>query len=131
MPKGLMVVLSAFALTSPALPQTHSPFEKSWPSYPQEEQQARAILTEVEACMEANIDKLDDDASSAEKVALTLRSFCADEIVMRRMDATWQKPRQADRRDLTLKLLQTSEIKILPEILAHRVGRRNKTNRTQ
>jgi hypothetical protein len=62
------------------------------------------------------------------KVALALRALCADESVMSRMDATWEKSRQADRRDLTLRLLKSSETKILPEILTHRVGRRNNTN---
>jgi hypothetical protein len=128
MQKAMFLVLSACALASPVLSQTDSPFEKPWPNNPPEEQQARAILIEVEACMEANIDKLDDYVSSAEKIAVALRAHCADEGVMRRMDATWEKSRQADRRDLTLRLLNSSEIKILPEILTHRVGRRNNTN---
>jgi hypothetical protein len=126
--RALLIVLSAFALASPALSQTDSPFEKPWPNYPAEEKQTRAILIEVEACMEANIDKLDDYVSSAEKIAVALRAHCADEGVMSRMDATWEKSRQADRRDLTLRLLNSSETKILPEILTHRVGRRNNTN---
>jgi len=128
MPKALLIVLSAFALASPAFSQTGNPFEKPSPNYPPEEKQTRAILIEVEACMEANIDKLDDYVSSAEKIALALRALCADEGVMSRMDATWEKSRQADRRDLTLRLLNSSESKILPEILTHRVGRRNNTN---
>ena len=78
--------------------------------------------------MEANIDKLDDYVSRAEKIALALRALCADERVMSSMDATWENARQADRRDLTLRLLNSSETKILPEILTHRVGRRNNTN---
>jgi hypothetical protein len=128
MPKALLIVLSAFALASRALSQTDSPFEKPSPNYPPEEKQTRAILIEVEACMEANIDKLDDYVSRAEKIALALRALCADERVMSRMDATWENARQADRRDLTLRLLKSSETKILPEILTHRVGRRNNTN---
>jgi hypothetical protein len=128
MPKALFIVLSAFALASRALSQTPNPFEKPSATYPPEEKQTRAILTEVEACMEANIDKLDDYVSRAEKIALALRALCADERVMSRMDATWETARQADRRDLTLRLLNASETKILPEILAHRVGRRNNTN---
>ena len=129
--KALLIVFSAFALASPALPQTVSPFEKPTPINPPEEQKARAILIEVEACMEANIDKLDDYVSSAGKIALALRALCADEGVMSRMDATWEKSRQADRRDLTLTLLKSSETKILPEIQARRIGRRNNTNQTK
>jgi hypothetical protein len=128
MQKALLIVLSAFALASPALSQTDSPFEKSWSNYPPEEKPTRAILIEVEACMEANIEKLDDYVSSAEKIALALRVLCADEGVMSRMDATWDKSRQADRRGLTLRLLNSSETRILPEILTHRVGRLNNTN---
>jgi hypothetical protein len=126
--KALLIFVCAFALASPALPQTDSPFEKPWPINPPEENQARAILIEVEACMEANVEKLDDYVSSAEKIALALRVLCADEGVMSRMDATWEKSRQADRRELTLRLLNSSETKILPEILTHRVGRRNNPN---
>jgi|HubBroStandDraft_6_1064221.scaffolds.fasta_scaffold77235_5 hypothetical protein len=129
--KALLVAFSAFALTSPALPQTVSPFEKPTPNNPPEEEQARAILIEVEACMEANINKLDDYVSSAEKIALALRALCADEGVMSRMDATWEKSRQADRRGLTLGLLKSCEEKILPEIQTHRIGRRNNTNQTK
>jgi hypothetical protein len=129
--KALIIILFAFALASPALPQTNSPFEKPTPNNPREEEQARAILIEVEACMEANIDKLDDYVSSAGKIALALRALCADEGVMSRMDATWENSKQADKRDLTLRLLKSSESKILPEILTHRVGRRNDTNQTK
>jgi hypothetical protein len=125
--KALLIVLSAFALARPAFPQTYSPFEKPTPNNPPEEEQARAILIEVEACMQANIDKLDDYVSSAGHIALALRAFCADEGVMSRMDATWEKSRQSDRRDLTLRLLKSSESRILPEILTHRVGSRNNT----
>ena len=128
MQKTMFLVLSAFALASPALSQTDSPFEKPWPNYSPEEKPTRAILIEVEACMEANVEKLDDYVSSAEKIALALRVLCADEGVMSRMDATWEKSRQADRRELTLRLLNSSETKILPEILTHRVGRRNNPN---
>jgi len=129
--KALFIILSTFALANPALPQTDSPFEKPSPIYPREERQVRAILIEVEACMEANIDKLDDYVSSAEKIALALRALCANEGVMSRMDATWQKSRQADRRDLTLTLLKSSEANILPEIQARRIGRPNNTNQTK
>src|SRR5471032_217150 len=107
--KALLIAFSAFALTSPALPQTVSPFEKPTSNNPPEERQVRAILIEVEACMDANIVKLDDYVSSAEKIALSLRTLCADEGVMSRMDATWEQSRQADRRDLTLTLLKSSE----------------------
>jgi hypothetical protein len=75
--------------------------------------------------MEANIDKLDDYVSSAGKIVLALRAFCADERVMSRMDATWGGSSQSDKRDLTLRLLKSSEDKLLPEIMAHRIGRRN------
>ena len=129
--KALLIILSTFALANPALPQTDSPFEKPSPIYPREERQVRAILIEVEACMEANIDKLDDYVSSAEKIALALVTLCADEGVMSRMDATWEKSRQADRRGLTLGLLKSCEEKILPEIQTHRIGRRNNTNQTR
>jgi hypothetical protein len=129
--KALLIFLCAFALASPALPQTDSPFEKPWPINPPEENQARAILIEVEACMEANIDKLDDYVSSAEKIALALVTLCADEGVMSRMDSTWEKSRQADRRGLTLGLLKSCETNILPEIQTHRIGRRNNTNQTR
>lgn len=129
--KASLIFLCAFALASPALPQTDSPFEKPWPINPPEENQARAILIEVEACMEANIDKLDDYVSSAEKIALALVTLCADEGVMSRMDSTWEKSRQADRRGLTLGLLKSCETNILPEIQTHRIGRRNNTNQTR
>jgi hypothetical protein len=128
MPKALFIVLSAFALASRALSQTVTPFEKPSANYPPEQKQTRAILAEVEACMEANIDKLDDYVSRVEKIALALRALCADERVMSRMDATWENARQADRRDLTLRLLKSSEVKILPEILTNRIGRRSNSN---